>query len=80
MLSVTDTGSGIPSEHQARVFDRFYRVDKGRSRAEGGTGLGLSIAQSIVRAHGGEITLESVVGQGTCFVVRIPLKPEGEQR
>ncbi len=69
---VRDTGIGIPEEHLPYVFDRFYRVDKPRTRAEGGTGLGLSIAQSIVDAHQGRIVLQSEQGKGTVCRVTLP--------
>ena len=73
ILKVIDTGSGIPLENQPRIFERFYRVDKARSRATGGSGLGLAICQSIVEAHQGSITFTSTPGAGTTFVVRIPV-------
>ena len=73
VVSVRDTGVGIAAEHLPRVFDRFYRVDKGRSRAGGGTGLGLSIARGIVLAHGGRVDLSSTPGQGTVCTVTLPL-------
>jgi heavy metal sensor kinase len=73
-ITVSDTGVGIPSEDQAHVFDRFYRVDKARSRALGGAGLGLSIAQWIVEAHEGRLSLESKVGSGSTFTVELPLQ------
>ncbi|MBI5711396.1 MAG: HAMP domain-containing protein [Candidatus Eisenbacteria bacterium] len=69
---VADTGSGIPPEDQARVFERFYRVDKARSRAQGGTGLGLSIVKHIVSLHGGEVSLMSRPGAGSTFRFEIP--------
>jgi two-component system heavy metal sensor histidine kinase CusS len=69
---VKDSGSGIPPEHLPRVFDRFYRVDKARSREQGGTGLGLTIARSIVVAHGGTVELTSVTGQETTLTVILP--------
>jgi heavy metal sensor kinase len=72
VVTVRDTGIGIPAEHLPYVFDRFYRVDKARSRAEGGTGLGLSIAQNTIVAHGGRIDLTSAPGQGTTCEVRLP--------
>ncbi len=72
ILTVRDTGPGIPLEHQPRLFERFYRVDKGRSRAEGGTGLGLAIVKHIVQRHGGTVTVESKIGRGAQFICRFP--------
>jgi two-component system, OmpR family, phosphate regulon sensor histidine kinase PhoR len=66
-ISVTDTGRGIPAEHIPRIFERFYRVDRDRSREVGGTGLGLSIVKHIVEAHGGTVRVESTVGKGSTF-------------
>ena len=76
LLTVTDNGVGIPEEDQKHIFERFYRVDKARSRATGGTGLGLSIVHEMVTMHGGEITVESQPGQGSTFMVRLPVKQE----
>ncbi len=71
-LRVRDTGAGIAAEDLPHVFDRFYRVDKARSRAEGGAGLGLAISRWIAEAHGGSISVESAPGAGTTFTVRLP--------
>ena len=72
-VKVIDNGVGIPAEFQDHVFDRFYRVDKARSRETGGTGLGLSITKNIVLLHQGAIKLQSKEGEGATFTVRIPL-------
>jgi heavy metal sensor kinase len=74
LISVTDTGVGIPEEHKAHLFERFYRVDKARSREVGGSGLGLAIVKQIVDAHGGRIEVSSEVGKGTAFRVWLPKK------
>lgn len=70
-LRVSDTGIGIPKEDQEHVFERFYRVDKSRSRATGGTGLGLAIVKHIVELHEGTIKLESNPGKGSVFEIMI---------
>jgi len=72
-IEIRDTGVGIPPESINRVFERFYRVDKSRSREMGGTGLGLSISRSVVLQHHGSINVESREGEGTTFYVIIPL-------
>ncbi len=74
LLKVEDTGVGIPKEDLPHVFERFYRVDKARSRETGGTGLGLSIVQQIIRLHGGSIDVQSEPGVGTKFIIQLPVK------
>ena len=73
VMTVKDNGPGIPAEHLPHIFDRFYRVDKARSREAGGTGLGLAIVHQLVMLHGGEIHVESEEGKGTSFIVELPL-------
>ena len=75
LIKVKDTGPGIPPEHLARVFERFYRVDKARSREAGGTGLGLAIVKHLARAHGGEAYVKSEVGVGSEFMIKLPATP-----
>ena len=73
VIQVQDTGMGIAPRHQARIFERFYRVDKARSREVGGTGLGLSIVKHLTQMFGGTIEVESQIGKGSTFSVRLPL-------
>jgi signal transduction histidine kinase len=74
-VEVRDTGVGIPEEDLGQLFERFYRVDKDRSRATGGSGLGLAISRQIIEMHGGEVSVESEVGKGSTFRVRLPKTP-----
>jgi two-component system, OmpR family, sensor histidine kinase SenX3 len=73
VVRVSDTGIGIPEEYVARIFERFYRVDKARSKQTGGTGLGLSIVRHIAENHGGSVTVESTPGEGSTFTVYLPV-------
>lgn len=72
-IEVADNGTGIPSADLPRVFERFYRVDEGRSRQTGGTGLGLAIVKHVAEEHGGHVEAESVLGEGSAFRIVIPL-------
>ncbi len=71
---VEDQGIGIAKKHQPRLFERFYRVDKARSRNMGGTGLGLAIVKHLAQAHGGRISVESTLGEGSVFTIHLPTK------
>jgi signal transduction histidine kinase len=79
-IAVTDEGPGIAPEDQPHVFDRFWRADKGRSRADGGTGLGLAIVRQIAESHSGEVRLQSKVGVGSSFVIWLPVAPDPTPR
>ena len=72
-IHVRDEGMGIPANHLSRLFERFYRVDKARSRNMGGTGLGLAIVKHIIQAHGGQVTVASTLGKGSTFTLRLPV-------
>jgi two-component system phosphate regulon sensor histidine kinase PhoR len=74
VISVADDGAGIAREHIPRLTERFYRVDKGRSRAVGGTGLGLAIVKHVVNRHRGRLVIDSVEGKGTVFTVWLPCR------
>ncbi len=71
-ISITDTGEGISAEHLSRIFERFYRTDRARSREIGGTGLGLAIVKHLARLHGGEVSVNSVFGRGSTFSIELP--------
>jgi two-component system phosphate regulon sensor histidine kinase PhoR len=77
VLTVADSGIGIAPEHLGRIFERFYRVDRGRARAEGGTGLGLAIVKHVAQLHGGQVEVESQPGAGTTFTVTLPRATRG---
>ena len=79
VLTVEDNGIGIPKEHQERIFERFYRVDKSRSKSTGGTGLGLAIVKHIVAKNNAQMELESEAGRGTKVTVRFPVLPSAGQ-
>jgi two-component system phosphate regulon sensor histidine kinase PhoR len=72
MIHVRDQGVGIPQQHLSRLFERFYRVDKARSREHGGTGLGLAIVKHIALVHGGRVSVTSAVGKGSTFTLHLP--------
>ncbi|MFN8569266.1 MAG: ATP-binding protein [Kouleothrix sp.] len=71
-IRVSDGGPGIAPEHLPHLFERFFRADRGRTRAQGGSGLGLSIAQTIVQSHGGQLTVASELGSGSTFTATLP--------
>ncbi len=75
LISIADTGEGISGEHLQRLFERFYRVDRARSREVGGTGLGLAIVKHLARLHGGEVSVGSAPGRGTTFRIELPQNP-----
>ena len=74
-LRVVDTGIGIPARDLDRIFERFYRVDRARSRETGGTGLGLAIVRHVATNHEGEVLVQSSEGEGSTFTLRIPVAP-----
>jgi two-component system sensor histidine kinase SenX3 len=78
LVTVSDSGEGVPTRDNERIFERFYRVDSARSRATGGTGLGLSIVKHVAEGHGGSVSLDSELGVGSTFTIRLPVAPKGE--
>ena len=79
-VSVSDTGPGIPAEHQSRIFEQFQQVDNSNTTAKGGTGLGLAIARQIVEMHGGRIWVESTLGKGSTFQMELPTRAQFRER
>jgi two-component system phosphate regulon sensor histidine kinase PhoR len=73
IVAVEDTGNGIKQEDISRIFERFYRVDKGRSRQQGGSGLGLSIVKHVMEIHNGQVKVESILGKGSKFILTFPI-------
>jgi two-component system phosphate regulon sensor histidine kinase PhoR len=73
LIEIRDQGCGIAVQHLTRIFERFYRVDKARSREVGGTGLGLAIVKHIVQVHGGSVSVSSELGKGSVFTIRLPV-------
>jgi two-component system sensor histidine kinase SenX3 len=78
LITVTDRGAGIPTRDLERIFERFYRVDQGRSRSTGGTGLGLAIVRHVAANHRGSVHVESREGEGSTFTFRLPLQPRSD--
>ena len=79
-VSVSDTGPGIPAEHQTRIFEQFQQVDNSNTRAKGGTSLGLAIAKQIVEMHGGRIWVESALGKSSTFQMELPTRAQFHKR
>jgi signal transduction histidine kinase len=80
IVSVADTGPGVPEQEQARIFEQFHQVDSSNTKAKGGTGLGLAIAKQIVEMHGGRIWVESILGKGSTFKMELPTRAEFHKR
>ena len=80
VITVADTGAGIPPQQLPHIFDKFFQADNQASAATKGTGLGLAIAKEIVEAHGGQIKVDSTVGEGTTFVVTLPTEPKAARK
>jgi signal transduction histidine kinase len=80
LITIQDTGIGIAAEEQTLIFDRFYRVNSDRSRNTGGSGLGLAIAQAIVQAHHGSLQVQSELGKGSIFTIKLPLNDTNQRK